>query len=253
MSHPLVLTTCNRKGGCFKTSGIYHLAGAFSEEKKRILLIDLDPQASLSQTFFGPSAIERWPADRSVCALFDDAMPPDPEYIIHQTSIPAISICPACDALTAFNDGRPAECDWQQDVILQLINEVAPHFDLVLIDTPPNLQLMTWAAMAASHFVFTPVIPEDYAAQGLVHVKRFIEQVTARKNSQLRWLGLLLCMVQKVAVHKVYEGSLRTAYTDLVFDASVPLAAAFKESVAAKLPLFAMKWLCASKHPHIER
>ena len=82
----------------------------------------------------------------------------------------------------------------------------------------------------------TPVIPEDYAAQGLVHVRRFVKEVGAR-NGRLRWLGLLIAMVQKVSVHKVYEGSLRTAYAGLVFNTTIPLAAVFKEAVASRQPI----------------
>ena len=92
--------------------------------------------------------------------------------------------------------------------------------------------------MVASQFVVTPVIPEDYAAQGLVHVKRFIEHVIAKKNPQLRWLGLMLAMVQsRVSIQAAYEESLRDAYGDLVFDAKVPLATVFKEAVAMKTPV----------------
>lgn len=234
---PLVVTTCNRKGGCFKTSGIFHLAGALAEDEKRVLLIDLDPQASLSQTFFGSTRIDKLSPGNSICGVFDEAGPPPAEEIIHATDFENIYVSPACDALTEHNHGRPTDCDWRQDAILQLIAEVGPEFDVVLLDTPPNLQLLTWAAMVASNVVFTPVIPEDYAAQGLVHVRRFVESVTQHRNPQLRWLGLLISMVQRVAVHKVYEGSLRTAYADLVFETTIPHATMFKEAVASRKPI----------------
>lgn len=235
---PTVICTANRKGGCFKTSGIFHLSGAFAADKKRVLLIDMDPQGSLSQTFFGSQKVESLPAERSLAALFDEHGIQRIEDIIYQTHLKGIYICPACDALGKHNDGEPVAGGWKQDVIDQMITEVGHHFDVVLIDTPPNLQLLTWAAMVAADFVITPVIPEEYAAQGLVHVRRFIDGVGAGKNPKIRWLGLLLAMVQsRVSVHAAYEEKLREVYGELVFHTKIPLAAVFKEAVSAKTPV----------------
>jgi chromosome partitioning protein len=111
-------------------------------------------------------------------------------------------------------------------------------YDYVLIDTPPNLQLLTWAGLVAADWCVTPVVPEDYAAQGIVHVKRFIEEVTRLRNSELRWLGLLLCMVQqRLGVHKVYEQVMRDAYGDLVLSTIIPHATLYKEAVSLKAPV----------------
>lgn len=235
---PTVICTANRKGGCFKTSGIFHLSGAFAAENKNILLIDMDPQGSLSQTFFGSEKVESMPAERSVAGLFDEQGIQRIEDIIYETHLDGTYICPACDALGKHNDGEPIAGGWKQDVIDQLITDIGDPFDVVLIDTPPNLQLLTWAAMVAADFVITPVIPEEYAAQGLVHVRRFIDGVGTNKNPNIRWLGLLLAMVQaRVSVHAAYEEKLREVYGDLVFDTKIPLAAVFKEAVSGRTPV----------------
>ena len=235
---PLVLTSCNRKGGCFKTSSIFHLAGAYAASGSRVLLLDLDPQASLSQTFFGSVKIEELDPNASIAGLFDDARPAAPEDVIFETHLENIWIAPACDQLGDYNLPKPHEQGLIQDVIAQLIMEVGDSVDVVLIDTPPNLQLLTWAAMAASDFVITPVIPEQYASQGLVHVRRFIEAVVQTKRPSLRWLGLVLAMVQsRVSIHKSFEEKLREGYGDLVFNQTIPLATVFKESVLNKTPV----------------
>ena len=235
---PLVLVSSNRKGGCAKTSTIFHLGGEFARRKQRVLLLDCDPQASLSQSFFGSRTVEQLDPAASLAALFDDRMSAAPSELIYDTSFEQIKIVPACDGLTKFNYPEPTSHGWLQDTIRQFVAEVRGDFDCILIDTPPNLQLLTWAAMVGADYCLTPVVPEDYAAQGLLHVKRFIESVQSTRNGNLRWMGLLISMQQKrLGIHSVYEQVMRDAYGDLVMATTVPHAAILKEAVAMKTPI----------------
>jgi chromosome partitioning protein len=239
MARPkLVLTSSNRKGGCFKTSSVYHLGGALAQKGKRVLLVDTDPQASLSQTFFGSVEIEQFKEEESLVALFNDRYDPDPGRIIYETTTENIWIVPGCDGLSIWNQSDPAGFGKYEQAIATFLAGLGEHFDCVLIDTPPNLQMLTWSALVASDFCITPVIPEDYAAQGLVHVKRFIRACKEKSNPRLDWLGLVVAMVQsRLAVHTAYETVLRENYADFVFQTTVPLAAVFKEAIAARKPV----------------
>jgi chromosome partitioning protein len=235
---PLVLTSSNRKGGCAKTSSIFHAGGLFSSRGLRTLLIDCDPQGSLTQSFYSSQEFEQLPDARAVTALFDDRFNPAPAEIIHPCPFANLAFVPASAGLTDFNHAKPSSQGWLQSCLGQFCLEVSGQFDLILINTPPNLQLLTWAALAASDFVLTPVIPEDYAAQGLVHVRRFIEEVQAARNPGLRWLGLVLTLVQaRLGVHTAYERAMREAYGELVLNATLPQSAIFKEAVAARTPV----------------
>lgn len=235
---PFVLASSNRKGGCGKTSTVFHLGGELARRKARVLLLDCDPQASLSQSFLGSRVVEVLEPRRSIVALFDDRMDGSPASIIHETAYAGLHLVPATEPLTAFNHPDPASQGWLQDSLAQFLAEVERHYDYVLIDTPPNLQLLTWAALVAADGVLTPVVPEDYAAQGILYVKRFIELVTHSRNARLRWLGLLLCMVQpRLGIHKVYEQVMRDAYAELVLSTIVPQATLYKEAVSLKKPV----------------
>jgi chromosome partitioning protein len=234
----LVLVSSNRKGGCGKTSTVFHLGGELARRNQRVLLIDCDPQASLSQSFLGSRPVEDLDPGQSVVALFDDRLDPNPSSIIHRTAFDTIHLVPACEPLTSFNHPDPPRHGWLQDSLRQFVAEVGGNYDVVICDTPPNLQLLTWAALVVADLCVTPVVPEDYAAQGIIHVRRFIEEVQRTRNGELRWLGLLICMMQpRLGIHKVYEQVMRDAYGDLVLSTIVPHQTIYKEAVSLKTPV----------------
>ncbi len=235
---PFSASFLNRKGGVGKTSSVFHAAGCFAAQLgKRVLVCDLDPQASLSQGFFGPVFVESLPKGRTVAALFDDAFDPSPEDLIHATGIDGVSVVPASNDLTDHNTPRP-EGSPCQDALRDFLHEVRSEFDVVLIDCPPNLQLCSWAALLASDFVVVPVIPEDFSSQGLVFVQQAVDRALTTNNPRLRLLGYLLTMYEKrIGIHGAYEKLLRGQYQDLVLENVMPLSTAFKEAVSRRRPV----------------
>lgn len=235
---PFTASFLNRKGGVGKTSSVFHLAGCFASQMGcRVLVCDLDPQASLSQGFFGPVFVESLPKEKTVAALFDDAFDPDPEDLIHATGIAGVSIVPASNALTDHNTPKPEGSPYQ-DSLRDFLDEVRGGFDVVLIDCPPNLQLCSWAALLASDFVVVPVIPEDFSSQGLVYVQQAVDHALTRNNPRLRLLGYLLTMYdRRIGIHGAYDKLLRGQYEELVLDNVMPLSTAFKEAVSRRRPV----------------
>jgi chromosome partitioning protein len=231
----------NRKGGVGKTSSVFHLAGHFARRGRKVLACDLDPQASLSQGFFGPAYVESLPREATVAALFDDALDPAPEDIVHRTPFENLWIVPASNDLTAHNTPHPEAAEGQE-ALRDFLVEVRGGFDTVLIDCPPNLQLCSWAALLASDFVVVPVIPEDFSSQGLIYVQQAIDAAMTRRNPRLRLLGYMLTMYNRqLGIHKAYEKLLREQYGDLVLENVFPLAAAYKEAVSRRKPIGADK------------
>jgi chromosome partitioning protein len=235
---PWVASFLNRKGGVGKTSSVFHLAGYYARAGRRVLALDLDPQASLSQGFLGPRVVEALPGMVTVAALFDDACDPLPDDLIHETAFPNLLIVPANNALTPHNTPRREGAGRQEAALQEFVAEVRPHFDVLLIDCPPNLQLCSWAALLASDFVVVPVIPEDFSSQGLIHVQGAIDQARAQQNPRLCLLGYVLTLYNRMlGIHKAYEQLLREEYRDLVLENPFPLSTAFKEAVARRRPI----------------
>jgi chromosome partitioning protein len=227
----------NQKGGCGKSSTCFHLAGTFAASGYRILLVDADPQGSISQGFFGSDAVEQLPAWETLAALFDDHCHHiDPQSLIRPTHVPGISVLPANHHLAAYNTPSPERGGVLQFALRDFL-EPLTQFDLVLFDCPPNLYQCSWNAMIAAEHVLIPIPPEDFGTQGI----RAVHQAVANArvlNPALRRLGHLITRSdRRMLVHRAYESRLRELYGELVLQTTIPELSAFKVALACRQPV----------------
>jgi chromosome partitioning protein len=231
------ITLLNQKGGCGKSSCAFHLSGAFSKMGLRVLLADLDPQSSLSQGFWGPTAVRNLDPSETIAELFPGNTP-HPGQLIRATGVPGVDVIPGSRFGTNFNTPRPWEAPPGAQLCLRaLLDEVRDSYDVVLCDCPPNLHLCSWVAMAASDHIIIPVQPEDFGAMGIVDVRESIATVQAVANPDLALAGYLLTMVGKKALHQIFEDQLRALYGGDVFAAKFPEAVAYAESIMKRVPI----------------
>ena len=130
----------NQKGGVGKTSTCHHLAGTLAKDGKRILLVDNDPQASLTQGLFGPQATRDLDPGQTIAAVYRAIAVP--EQIIHRTEIAGIDLVPGSRHAMKYNNAEPWAADRDLQIGLRdVVEAVRDRYDLVLIDCPPNLHL----------------------------------------------------------------------------------------------------------------
>lgn len=227
----------NQKGGCGKSSTCFHLAGAFAQQGLRVLLVDADPQGSLSQGFFGSQRVENLPLVETVAAAFDESSSwCDATSAVRPTAWPAISLLPGNQHLAQFNVPSPERLGMEQFALREFLQPLS-GFDLTLIDCPPNLYRCSWSALLAADYVVIPVPPEDFGAQGLRVVHQAIEQAELLHPS-LQLLGHLVTRLdRRLIVHRTYERRLRQIYDDTVLATAIPEASAFKVSLACRQPV----------------
>lgn len=239
---PVTVTLLNQKGGVGKSSSCFHLSATLAGMGKRVLLVDNDPQASLTQGFFGPDGMRAIPEWETVASVYDPASDPDPETLVRPTGVPGVSIVPGSAALSDWN--LPPKLDWGDSPfgLRHFLRECERSYDVALIDCPPNLHACSHAALYASDWIVVPLQAEDFGSQGLAPVLACVESVRRGDGPRVKLAGFLLSIFdRRLSVHLTYEAMLREMYGPAVFEAVVPRAKDFVEAVAHRRPIAAHK------------
>ncbi len=242
----------NQKGGCGKSSTCFHVAGYFAKAGYRVLLVDADPQGSLSQGFFGSSIVEDLEQHETLAAMFDgDIFLSSLDELVVGTVFHGIGIIRANQTLAKFNVPEPENSGLNQFAMQTIFDDVE-GYDLILIDCPPNLYQCSWNAMLAADYVVIPLPPEDFGTQGLRTVHQAV-QCAKELNPRLQLLGQVISRYdRRLVVHRAYEKKLRAIYGESVFTTTIPEAAAFKVALARRQPVsYYSAWCKATKQTRL--
>jgi chromosome partitioning protein len=231
------LTVTQRKGGVGRSTLLFNLAGSMAKRGMKVLLVDLDPQASCSQICLSPEAVDAMPAARTVAAILGDDLFGSASELILPTEIPGVSLIPGGNGAARFNHPEPEKSGAIQDSLRDALADLKGSFDVILCDTPPSLETLSWVPAVAADVAITPTPAEPLAVQELAHAARFLERVRWAKNPRLVWAGVVLTMFSKAAIHATYAKALRDAYGDLVMGEAIPYNVAFKEVALVRKPL----------------
>lgn len=228
----LILTLLAKKGGVGRTMHTQNLAGAFAENGLQVLVVDLDHQASLTANFFGESVVSALQPHETVAVLFDETREPDYQALIRPTDIENIYVAPSSEHLQPFDLPQPLSLAERQFAVRDFLEAVGGYFDVVLIDTPPNIgNLPAWAALMAAHYVLTPIQPQKNPMEALIDGNVQIANAISHGNPRLVYLGCFVTNLQRRrTIQNMVSTRLRQLYQSQVFQTMLISRPTFEEA-----------------------
>ncbi len=238
-----IISVANQKGGVAKTTTVQHIGYLLAAEHgKRVLLIDLDPQANLTSTFnVAPETLDH--------SIFDVLKGEVPLSKIVRSGVGEgeLDLAPSNIELSR------AELELVSEInaTYLLKSAITPPFvessadldvepyDYIIIDCPPSLGILTVNALAASDYVLIPIQPEMYALQGLKALETTIDKVRSRANPSLSTLGWVITLHDgRTRVHKDVVEFFRKRFGTALCDTIISVNTTIREAQAAKKTVF---------------
>lgn len=226
---PFVLAIVNQKGGVGKTTTAVNLAACLAASERPTLLIDVDPQANAS------SAYGITNAERQIYDALIDEMPLT--HCAFETELETLHVVPAGRDLVGA-EIELVSLESREYRLAQSIQAVGDAYEIILIDCPPSLGLLTLNALTAADAVLIPLQCEYYALEGLANLVETVDLVRAELNSRLEVQGIVLTMVdQRNNLARQVEAEVRRHFGDKVYRTRIPRNVRLSEAPSHGQPI----------------
>ena len=231
-----IISVINQKGGVGKTTTVINLAAGLSQLKKKILVIDLDPQGNAT-TGLGLSNMDN--SSDTIYGVLNGSK--EISQVIKKTQFDNL------DIITSNVDLSGLEVETADDsnraFILKVklasyLNNSGGSYDYVLIDCPPSLSLLTVMALVSSSSLVVPLQTEFFALEGLTQLMKTIDRIKDNLNPDLEIRGILLTMYDKRnKLSSQVEKEARDYFTEKVYSTVIPRNVRLSEAPSHGMPV----------------
>lgn len=222
----------NQKGGVGKTTTAINLAAALAQQGKRVLLADLDPQANSTISFL----IQ----DEVPLSIYDLLTDSDIRFadIVKKTKVENLDLLPSKINLAKLEAKLVGELDGPYR-LKDKLDSVTHHYDVIILDTPPTLGLITVNALVAATHLIIPIQSSYFALEGTDDLLETIERIKARPNPQLEVLGVVVTLHdRRTTLSRDIYDQICNVFGDKVFDTTISKSVRLEESPAYRESIF---------------
>ena len=230
-----IISIINQKGGVGKTTTVINLACALSEQGKKILVIDLDPQGNAT-TGLGLSNVEQ--SDQTIYGILNGTMPIS--SVIKKTRFQNLDLISSNVDLSGLEVETAGDTDRAFILKVKLasyLNDSGSLYDYILIDCPPSLSLLTVMALVSSDTLLVPLQTEFFALEGLTQLMKTIDRIKMNLNPKLEIQGILLTMYDKRnKLSSQVEEEARNYFKEKVYQTVIPRNVRLSEAPSHGVP-----------------
>lgn len=226
-----VIAVINQKGGVGKSTTVINLSACLGEAKKKVLVIDFDPQGNSTSGY----GIEKEELDHDVYDVILHDYPI--EDAIHETCVNNVFIVPATIQL-ATAEIELVTTMARESVLKEVIARVKDEFDYVLIDCPPSLGLLTINALIAANSLLIPIQCEYYALEGVAKLLESMQMVKKRMNPDLEIFGVVMTMFDsRTTLSKQVVDEVKQYFGKKMFKTVIPRNVKVSEAPSHGMPV----------------
>ncbi len=231
-----IISIINQKGGVGKTTTVINLASALSQQGKKILVIDLDPQGNAT-TGLGLSNTEQ--SDKTIYGILNGTMPVS--KVIKKTNFENLDLISSNVDLSGLEVETAGDNDRAFILKAKLtayLNDSGSLYDYILIDCPPSLSLLTVMALVCSNSLLVPLQTEFFALEGLTQLMKTIDRIKINLNPTLDIRGILLTMYdRRNKLSSQVEQEARNYFKEKVYQTVIPRNVRLSEAPSHGIPV----------------